>query len=91
MIECPYCHLTEGQMKAGKTVSGRQRYQCNLCRSKYTPNAYGYTEEQRLEVIKLSLQGLHSRQIGRALDINHQTVINWTNAYRIRQNSKKES
>ncbi|MFZ5808778.1 MAG: IS1 family transposase, partial [Chloroflexota bacterium] len=28
MIECPKCHRTERQNRAGKTAGGSQRYRC---------------------------------------------------------------
>ncbi|MCC6146590.1 MAG: IS1 family transposase, partial [Anaerolineaceae bacterium] len=31
MIECPKCHRTERQNRAGKTPCGSQRYLCMYC------------------------------------------------------------
>jgi hypothetical protein len=44
MNGCPYCQAEEKQVKAGKNTSGSQRYQCQRCERKYTPepNEYGY-------------------------------------------------
>ncbi len=38
MIECPYCHSTTRQNKAGKTKAGVQRYRCKHCNRSYLPN-----------------------------------------------------
>ncbi len=35
--QCPYCQATDRQVKAGRTSSGNQRYKCQVCQRRYTP------------------------------------------------------
>jgi transposase len=64
-------------------VSGSQRYKCQHCQRVYTPQpeAQGYPESVRLQAVRMYVDGLNFRRIGRQLKVNHQTVINWVNAY----------
>lgn len=39
----------------------------------------GYSEELRAQAIKMHLEGMSFRAVGRALGINFQSVINWFN------------
>lgn len=80
---CPRCQATERQIKAGFTAAGSQRYQCKQCHCRYTPEPRenGYDEEVRLQALRLYLDDLSLREISRILDVNHQTVANWINAY----------
>lgn len=80
---CPKCRRDERQIKHGFTPSGSQRYCCKLCGCRYTPvpKEPGYDEEVRLQALRLHLEGLSLRTIGRVLEINHQTAANWINAY----------
>jgi transposase-like protein len=83
MSTCPKCQVKERQIKYGRTAAGSQRYRCNLCGHRYTPNAQkaGYDEEIRLQALRLYLDGVSLREVSRVLDINHQTVANWVNGY----------
>jgi transposase-like protein len=83
MMACPYCRSTGQQVKVGFTVAGSQRYLCKKCRRKYVaePKMRGYTNETRKAVIRLFLEGMGLCEIGRALNINHQTIANWVNDY----------
>ena len=83
MNPCPYCQATDNQIKAGRTCAGSQRYQCKWCRRRYTPNQKdrGYPDEMRRQAVRLYADGMNFRQIARQLAVNHQTVINWINAY----------
>jgi transposase-like protein len=40
----------------------------------------GYSEELRAQAIKMHLEGMSFRAVGRALGVNFQSVINWFNA-----------
>jgi transposase-like protein len=55
---------------------------CQACRHCYTPVAkpLGYAEEIRRQALKMYVDGLNFRRIGRLLGVHHQTVINWVNA-----------
>jgi LacI family transcriptional regulator len=75
--------MTEKQVKAGKNLSGSQRFQCNNCRKKYTPapKPNGYPDEIRKQVVLLALEGKSFRDIARKMGVNAQTVVNWINDY----------
>jgi len=76
-MKCPKCG-SESHCKDG-IVKGRQRFQCKLCK-------YRYTVEQRstvksVEIKRLAfemyLEGLGFRSIGRILKISYGTVFSW--------------
>ena len=83
MIQCPHCASAEQQIKAGYTRTGSQRYKCRECQRSYTPypKPLGYPGETRREAVRLYLEGTNFRRIGRILSVNHQSVVNWVNAY----------
>ena len=82
MINCPYCQTSEEPVKAGKTGSGSQRYKCKGCGRRYTPEPHQmYGEALRLQAVKLSVDGVSFRRIGRHLGVDHVTVMNWVKAY----------
>jgi len=70
-------------VKAGRNASGSQRYKCQHCQRRYTPEPrpQGYSEEVRGQAIKLYVDGLNFRRIARILGVSHRSVINWVNAY----------
>lgn len=80
---CPKCQATEGQIRHGYTTAGSQRYQCKGCGYRYTPQPKerGYSDAVRLEAVRLSLEGMSQRAIGRKLSISQQSVGNWLKAY----------
>lgn len=80
---CPKCRQKTNQTKAGFTPAGSQRLKCAHCHLRYTPTAKetGYDEEVRLQALQLRLEGFTLRQIGRMLDVNHQTIANWMHDY----------
>jgi transposase-like protein len=82
MHQCPYCHSSERQVKAGFNRTGSQRLQCQACRRQYTPEPLplGYDDQTREQALKLYLEGNGLRRIGRLLSVNHQSVANWVNA-----------
>jgi transposase-like protein len=83
MIQCPHCSSSEQQTKSGYTRTGSQRYRCKECQRIYTPDPkpLGYPEEGKREAVRLYLEGTNFRRIGRILSVNHQSVVNWVNAY----------
>lgn len=83
MSECPYCHSNEKQVKAGKNPSGSQRWKCQHCQRRYTPepNDLGYPEALRQQAVKLYVDGMNYRRIARHLRVDHKSVINWVKAY----------
>ena len=79
MNECPKCHRTERQNRAGKTDGGSQRYRCMFCQMKYTPEpkAWAYPEDMRNEALQLYVDGMNLRRIGRHLGVHHRTISLW--------------
>ena len=49
----------------------------------YTPEPLplGYADDVKSEAVRLYLEGTNFRRIGRILSVNHQSVVNWINAY----------
>lgn len=83
MATCPKCSKTRQQIKDGRTPAGSQRYRCKSCGCRYTPEPQpaGYDEDVRLQALRLYLDGVSLRGVSRILDVNHQSVANWINAY----------
>ena len=83
MNECPNCGEKTHQIKSGYNRSGSQRYKCRCCGKKHTPSPkeHGYPREMRERAIKMYVDGINFRRIGRLLSVHHQSVINWVNAY----------
>ena len=83
MRKCPYCASEIRQRKIGQTKAGSQRYRCELCGRGYTPEPkeQGYPAEVREQAVRLYIDGNNFRRIARQLKVNHQSVINWVNAY----------
>ena len=80
---CPLCHSTHRQIKNGHTISGSPLMRCVACRKTYNiaPQKQGYPDSLRQSAVKMYVDGLNFRRIGRLLGVNHQTVVNWVNAY----------
>ena len=83
MPTCPKCQTEEKQLKFGKNRCGSQRIQCSVYNTTYTPEPkqQGYSEEVREKAVRLYVEGNNFRRIGRLLSVNHQSVVNWVNAY----------
>ena len=83
MSKCPHCGRETKQSRDGRTKAGSLRYRCGYCRRKYTPfpKQQGYPSEIREQAVKLYVDGMNFRRIARQLKVNHQSVINWVNAY----------
>ena len=56
---------------------------CRACGKRYTPEPCGprYALSMRQQAVRLYLEGMSFRAIGRRLGVHPQTVINWVNAY----------
>ncbi len=81
--QCVYCQGGTKQVKNGLNPSGAQRYRCQHCQRNYTPipTEQGYPAALREQAIKLYVDGMNLRRIGRTLAVNHQSVANWVNEY----------
>jgi transposase-like protein len=82
MSECPHCHQTEKQVKAGKTKFGSQRFKCKACQRLYTPNpkAQGYPDTLRQQAVRMYVDGMNFRRIARHLGVDHKSIMNWVKA-----------
>jgi transposase-like protein len=91
MSQCPHCRDTENQIKSGLNRTGSQRFACKLCQRTYTPepNPLGYTDDVRKQALRLYIEGNSFRRIARLLAVNHQSVINWINAFHKQLPKKK--
>lgn len=80
---CPYCRSPEAQVKDGRNGTGSQRYLCQRCRRRYTPEPHfiGYPEELRQRAIHLQQEGKNPGDIAQELGVCHQTILNWIRAY----------
>lgn len=82
MNPCPYCHTSALPVKAGKTDSGSQRYKCKGCGQRFTPEPRQmYSDALRHQAVKLYVDGMSFRRIGRQLGVDHVTVMHWVRAY----------
>jgi transposase-like protein len=72
---------------------GSQRFQCQACRRQYTPEPkpLGYDDKTKEAALKLYLEGNGFRRIGRLLSVNHQSVVNWVNAFHTKLRAKKQA
>lgn len=82
-MSCPRCTSSDRQIRDGKTPAGSQRMRCRLCGCRYTPDPkeHGYDEEIRLQALTLHFEEISLREIGRLLEVNHQSVANWIRDY----------
>ena len=82
MKYCPKCKSSH-IVKSGSTNS-KQRYTCKECKYNFTRKQLGRGKTNRNELIqqaiKLHLENMSSRGIGRILGVHYQTVINWINS-----------
>ncbi len=78
-MKCPKCHQAERQVKDGLTTAGSQRFRCQHCGYRYTPQPKerGHDEQTRLLAKQMYLEGMSQRAIGRVLGISPQSVGNW--------------
>jgi transposase-like protein len=82
-MKCPKCERSERQVKAGRNQTGSQRYKCQQCGSRYTPEPQeqGYSNDIRLRAVQLYVDGGNLRRVARQLGVNHQSVANWVKAH----------
>jgi transposase-like protein len=82
MNPCPYCQANTRQVKAGLTQSGSQRYRCQHCKRRHTPQPKqaGYPDLVRQQAVQMYIDGVNYRRIGRLLKVDHVTVMHWVRA-----------
>ena len=76
---CPKCNRADC-VKDG-IVRGRQRYLCKSCGYRHTVDYKWYSEEVKQQALKMYLEGLGFRSIGRLLNCSHVTVYKWIRQY----------
>lgn len=83
VMKCPKCDQTKRQNKIGFTGAGSQRYGCQFCGKRYTPQKkeHGYDAKTRKQALRFYVDGMNLRKIGRHLGIHHGTVSNWVKDY----------
>jgi len=72
-------------------MNGKQRYRCKICGFNYTTGFRGKPLEVRQQALKLYLEGLGFRAIGRILGVSNVTVLNWVRAYGLRSRPGQET
>ena len=79
-MECTRCG-SDSNRKNG-LMRGKQRYRCLACGYNYTGGTrFGYPDEKRQLALRLYLEGMGLRAIGRVLDVSNVTVLRWVRAY----------
>jgi transposase-like protein len=78
-MDCPKCN-SENHVKHGK-VGERQRYLCKNCGYKYTVSQIGKPMETKKMALKLYLEGVGFRAIGRVLDVSFVSAYNWVKKF----------
>ena len=65
------------------TGAGSQMYKCKPRQRRYTPVPAepGYPNEVRQQAVRLHLEGVNYRRIGRLLSVSHVSVMNWVKAH----------
>jgi transposase-like protein len=69
-------------VKAGFNNTGSQRMRCQQCTRYFTPQRkpMGYDDQTKEQALRLYLEGMSMRGIGKVLRCNHQSVANWIDA-----------
>ncbi|MGV3641491.1 MAG: transposase-like zinc-binding domain-containing protein [Adhaeribacter sp.] len=82
MMTCKRCGGNDSHKNG--MMNGKQRYRCKICGFNYTTGFRGKPLEVRQQALKLYLEGLGFRAIGRILGVSNVTVLNWVRAYGLR-------
>lgn len=82
MMTCKRCGGSDSHKNG--MMNGKQRYRCKICGFNYTTGFRGKPLEVRQQALKLYLEGLGFRAIGRILGVSNVTVLNWVRAYGLR-------
>jgi len=78
-MNCPKCK--SDQFVKDGIVKGRQRFQCKVCRYRYTVEFRGKSTEIKRMALHLYLEGLGFRSISRILKVSNVAVLNWIKAF----------
>lgn len=76
-MQCPCCYSTQ-TFKNGFR-KGRQCYKCKQCGRQFLESyqAWCYSNDVKQLCLKMHLQGMSLREIERATDIHHTTILHW--------------
>ena len=76
-LECKKCGSGE-YVKSGR-MNGKQRYQCKECGCNFTEGdkREKYSEEQRLQALRLSRRSMSLRGIADEIGTNNVTILKW--------------
>jgi transposase-like protein len=77
---CPYCGQTAPVVKAGlNNKGGNQRHRCQRCKKYFTVEHWpkGHDPKLREQALRMYLEGMSLRGIGRVIGVHHQSVANW--------------
>lgn len=75
-MQCPKCKSST-YTKCGK-VKGIQRYKCKGCKCQFTRSTpLGESDKTKEFALKLYLEGIGFRAIGRLLDVSNVAVLKW--------------
>lgn len=79
---CPSCGSSHRQVKNGSS-EGHALKKCQDCGKVYAVEnrERGYSAATRLEAVRLYVDGVNLRRIGRILGVNPQSVANWVKAH----------
>jgi len=77
---CPKCDDVQSQHKKGFTSVKSQRWFCNVCKHKYTPNPkkWAYSEDERKEAMRILLDGNSGRAVGRMKKMSKANAYRWS-------------
>lgn len=81
-MKCPHCQNESKQVKVGFNSSGSQRYLCQICKRKYTPDPLkiGYENCIRQQAIEMHRKGLNQRQVAKTFGVSQGSISNWVRA-----------
>jgi transposase-like protein len=75
-MECPKCN-SSSYVKNGRNHD-KQRYKCNVCLFQFTNSQLrGASKETKNFALKLYLEGMSLRAIGRILKVSNVAVLKW--------------
>jgi transposase-like protein len=79
IITCPHCGAHNQAVRDGHNRSGSRRDRCRACRHAFTPTPkeQGHGAATHEQAVRLYLEGMSLRGIGRILGVVHQSVANW--------------
>jgi transposase-like protein len=80
---CPSCGYAAPVVRAGlNNRAGNQRHRCQRCHLYFTVEHWpkGHDPKLRAQALRMFLEGVSLREIGRALGVHHQSIANWIKA-----------